>query len=727
MKKKFVEKIDKWLSHRTSLFLIVVAVLVQSIFFFFITLNNVYMETYDLQRFTTANTTIRSPITIENEAETERKIREAVEQVGDRYSISEQVINERIGYSEEIFDAVLALIKETEKETDEENEETNENEETIEEIEEDSRDELSTDEKVERLRQVLSEEIVLEVDSEVIRTLVTQSPDEVKKAKELFIEAVTEVMEDGVRTNNLQTARASVQDEIKYSTLDPLLKDALMDLSRFIVTENSFFDLEATNEARKTAASNVDPVMINAGEIIVSEGQIITNEIYEQLRLVGLLDGQRNFFPVIGLILLLLILGGISIVEINRLAKYKPLDKRLLAAILTVSFIVVSLMKVLSIYSTENTQLFYIVPVSMGVLLLKIFISERLAITMAGMYAILGTVIFNGMIPGALNIEAGIYFFFSQLAGILFFPKMKERTAILKASAGIAAVNVLTVILFLFLSFEKYTWFDFFLYTTFGVVSAFLAAVLTIGLLPLFETGLGILSDMKLLQLASPNQPLLKKLLVESPGTYHHSVMVANISETACEAIGANGLLARVGAYYHDIGKTVRPHFFIENQLSEHNPHDSMDPRESAKIIISHPYDGAEMLKRNKMPKEIVDIAKSHHGTSLLKFFYHKEKERNPDALEADFRYPGPKPNTKEEAIISICDSVEAAVRSLKNPTEEKIEEIVASIVKDRISDGQLDESSLTLSELKIIERTICDSLKGFFHSRIQYPTKEAN
>lgn len=717
-KKNFFQKVEKWLGNRTSLFLIVVAVFIQSIFFFFISLNNVYTETYDLQRFATANTTIRSPVTIENEVETERKTREAVQQIGDRYSISEQVNNERIGYSEELFDAVLSLNDESDK-TKDKDKQVKEGE------SEEEATELSTEEKIDRLRQVLSEEIVLEASADSFRTLINQPREEIEKAKKLFIASVKEVMEEGVRTENLQSARGIVEDEIKYSELDPVLKDALIEFANFIVTENSFFDLEATNEARKIAASNVDPEMIKAGEIIVSEGQVITNEIYEQLQLVGLLDGERNFFPVIGLVLLLIILGSISFVEINKLAKRETMNKRVLAALLTISFIVVTLMKVVSLFSTDNNQLFYIMPIAMGALLLKLFISERLAIIMAGIYAIIGTVIFNGLIPGALNIEAGIYFFFSQLAGIIFFPQVKDRLAILKAGLGIILVNILTVLLFLFLSFEKYTLIDFFLNSAYGLVSAFLAAVLTIGLLPFFETGLGILSDTRLLQLSSPNQPLLKKLLVEAPGTYHHSVMVANISETACEAIGANGLLARVGAYYHDIGKTVRPQFFIENQLSNQNPHDRMDPKESAKIIISHPYDGVEMLKENKLPKEIIEIAKSHHGTSLLKFFYYKEKEKNPDVQEEEFRYPGPKPQLKEAAVVSICDSVEAAVRSLSEPTEEKIEEIVAAIMSDKIADGQLDESPLTLTELKVIQRTICDSLKGFFHSRIQYPNRE--
>jgi cyclic-di-AMP phosphodiesterase PgpH len=339
----------------------------------------------------------------------------------------------------------------------------------------------------------------------------------------------------------------------------------------------------------------------------------------------------------------------------------------------------------------------------------------------------LGSVIFNNQIAGALNVEAGTYFLLSQLAGIIFLMNTKDRLAILKGGIGIAIVNILTVLLFLFLSFEKYSWSDLITHASFGLVSAFLATILTIGLLPVFETVLGILTDIKLLQLTNPNQPLMKKLLTEAPGTYHHSVMVANISETACESVGANGLLARVGAYYHDIGKTVQPHYFIENQVSMRNPHDFLEPKESAEIIINHAYNGAEMLKEHKLPEEIIDIAKQHHATSLVKFFFFKEKETNENVNESDFRYPGPNPKTKEAAIICICDSVEAAVRSLKEPTEEKIEEIVASIIKDKVSDGQLDESPLTLKELKIIQDAICKSLKGIFHSRIQYPMKEAN
>lgn len=198
--------------------------------------------------------------------------------------------------------------------------------------------------------------------------------------------------------------------------------------------------------------------------------------------------------------------------------------------------------------------------------------------------------------------------------------------------------------------------------------------------------------------------------------------MVANLAEGACEAIGANGLLARVASYYHDIGKTKRPSFFIENQMNMSNPHDRLTPEQSRDIIITHTTEGAEILKAHRMPKEIVDVAVQHHGTSFLKFFYHKAKEMGKDVSENDFRYPGPKPQTKEIAVISIADSVEAAVRSMANPTMEKIEQLVKNIIKDKLNDGQLSDCDLTFKELTIIEKTLLETLHGIFHNRIEYP-----
>lgn len=701
---KSIKPILNKLNLHSKIITIFLPTLLLGIFFFLITINNVYTETYDIERFNRAKETIRAPITIENDVETERKTRETVQSVADRYDISMEVTQERVQYIEELFDAVAQLDKEPNK----------------------KEDPKTNEEKLQHLEQVLSVEITDSIGQHILRQLIQINAKERQEAKKLFTQSLQAILENGVRTENIESSTEQLKQSIKYTNLNTNVKDVLLDLSEFAVVENSFFDVEKTMEARKEAASNVEPVIIRAGEIIVREEQIITNEIYEELKLVGLLDKERNIYPVIALGLLILLIIGVIAYEMHILYKKGRLDKGTIASILFISVIVVLLMKVVSIFTTPVNQLFYAVPIATGALLLKQLIHERLSIVLAVLYSILGSLVFNGEIPGALNMEAGIYFLFSQLAGIVFLFNVKDRLAIVKSGIGIVIINNITVLLFLFLSFENYSFQDVLVHCGLATASAMLSAVLTIGLLPFFETGLGILSDMRLISLASPNQPLLRKILTEAPGTYHHSVMVANLSETACEAIGANGLLARVGAYYHDLGKTVEPHYFIENQISIKNPHDFISPKQSADIIISHPQKGAEMLKKHKMPKEIIDIALQHHGTSLLKYFYYKEKENNPDTKEEDFRYPGPKPQTKEAAIVCICDSAEAAVRSLKEPTEDKIEEIVSSIVDDRLIDGQLDETSLTLQELKIVHSTICKTLKGIFHTRIQYPMKEA-
>jgi hypothetical protein len=259
--------------------------------------------------------------------------------------------------------------------------------------------------------------------------------------------------------------------------------------------------------------------------------------------------------------------------------------------------------------------------------------------------------------------------------------------------------------------------------------SGLLTAVLVIGLMPFFEVSYSILSALKLVELSNPNHPLLRKLLTETPGTYHHSVMVGNLSEAAAESIGANGLLCRVGSFYHDIGKTRRPSYFIENQTNIENPHDFIDPKLSKSIIIAHARDGVEMLKDHNIPKPIWEIAEQHHGTTLLKYFFHKarkqheEEGKDPEEIvESDFRYPGPKAQTKETAIVGIADSVEAAVRSLRNPTVEQIDSMVQKIIKDRLDDQQFNECDLTLKELDKIGTSIKETLLGIFHSRIEYP-----
>ncbi|WHE07918.1 HDIG domain-containing protein [Thermoanaerobacterium thermosaccharolyticum] len=215
--------------------------------------------------------------------------------------------------------------------------------------------------------------------------------------------------------------------------------------------------------------------------------------------------------------------------------------------------------------------------------------------------------------------------------------------------------------------------------------------------------------------------------MMDAPGTYHHSIIVANLAEAGSDAIGANSLLTRVGAYYHDIGKVKRPYFFKENQFTDENLHDKISPDLSTLVITSHVKDGVELAKKYKLPEDIINLIREHHGTSLVKYFYSKALKADDLCEEDSFRYPGPKPQTKESAILMLADSIEASVRSLREPTDDEIETMVNKIIDDRLKDGQLDESNLTLKDIKVLSKSFLNSLNGIYHHRIEYPEIENN
>lgn len=708
----FKTESSKWIT-------VILPALLLGVFFYLISFSHMYSKTYDIERFNRADETIRSPITIEDEVETDRIMRETVQSVSDRYAIVDDITEEQITYLEEIFDAVDKIYEENEIKKEEKAESDKDKDEDL--------SPLSNEEMVYELKEVLSSEITDNIDDVFFMQLFEMDEKERNKGKELYIKTVKKILKEGVRAENIESAKDELKNTLKFSSLGEEEKDAFGKLISFSIVENSIYDVEKTMEARRTAASKVEPVVIQSGDIIVREGQIITNELYEDLKLVGLLNKERSVFPAIGLAILMLFITSTIAYELYRLYKRNQLDRGKVLSILFISVITATFMKVISYFYDPLNPLYLLAPIATGVLLIKMLIFERLSIVMAVVYAILGSILFNGQIPSSLNMEAFIYFLFFQFAGIFLLTNVRDRVIIVKVAFGMALINIMMIFMFIFFSFEKFALKSLLIHSSYGVGAAILAAILTIGLLPFFETGLGILSDNKLLALANPNQKLIKKILTEAPGTYHHSVMVANLSESACEAIGANGLLARVGSYYHDIGKTVNPQYFIENQVAIKNPHDFISAKESAKIIISHVTDGVRMLKEHNLPKEIIDICEQHHGTSLVEYFYRTEVNNKPDTTvdKADFRYPGPKPLTKEAGIISICDSVEAAVRSLKEPSTEKIEEIIDAIINSKLTDGQLDYTPLTLEELHLIRNTVVEALKGIFHSRIEYPDEE--
>lgn len=665
--------------------------------------SNVKPNTFDVKLFNIADQTIYAPITVVDEEMTKKKQEEAVASVEDQYVLNKEYADNSISMVESIFDSIIEISQSNLEDT----------EETI-----------SEEEKLNQLQEALASEGYEKIPKDALTILMQANTSELNLAKGSVVTAVNTIMSEPITVEKVTEARAKVREELQYVNLSNNLIEAAAKIGEIAIIPNYTFDVEATEEKRRQAMEEVQDVQIKQGQIIVEEGQLIDREVYRKLELLGLLDNKYTFQPFIGLTLLILLMVALIAYYIEKEKSFYISKQQTLLLYTIIFSITLLIMKMISLFQKmDYNHIGFIVPVSMGVMLIKLLINGRIAFISSLIFAICGSLIFNDDIASSFHFIIGLYYLCSCIAAVLFLGGHNVRSKILQAGIFVSFVNIIVITAVIFIQNGNTTNLEIGSYFVMAAVSGVVSSVLTIGFMPFFESGFGILSTMKMIELSNPNHPLLRKILTDAPGTYHHSVMVANLAESACEAIGANGFLARVGSYYHDIGKTRRPHYFIENQMNMENPHNKLSAQLSKNIIISHTTEGAEMLRKHKMPKEFIDIAEQHHGTSLLKYFYHKATENSEqEVLEEEFRYPGPKPQTREVAVIMIADSVEAAVRSLKNPTPDKIEKLVNSIIKDKIQDGQFDECDITFKELDIVAKSLCETLKGIFHSRIEYP-----
>jgi putative nucleotidyltransferase with HDIG domain len=335
---------------------------------------------------------------------------------------------------------------------------------------------------------------------------------------------------------------------------------------------------------------------------------------------------------------------------------------------------------------------------------------------------------FLGCIAAGGMVELFIYFFVNSIVAAHGVRDCSERTVLIKTGLKVGVLNIFLSITVQMIHGSPPA-IEYVVLAFLGFLGGLLSGVIATGILPLAEMSFGYTTDIKLLELANLDQPLLRELMVQSPGTYHHSVIISNMVEATAKAIQANPLLAKVSAYYHDIGKMKKPLYFIENQMEGENRHEKLAPSMSSLILISHVKDGVELARDHKLGSEISDIIQQHHGTTLISYFYHKAKERLQsksgrvvDVKEEDFRYPGPKPQTKEAGLVMLADMVEAASRSLGDPTPSRIQGMVQKIINKVFSDGQLDECELTLKDLHEIAKGFNITLSGIFHHRIEYP-----
>lgn len=634
---------------------------------------------------------IRSPITIEDRVATERLRQEATNAVGSQFSLRREFADQQIAKVEQLF----AAFENTDDET----------------------------ELADIKSRLNSTDANGFLGDDELNALLQASENTRRTVEDVTVTALQEVMGNRIETSSdsIADARDRAGTLIDQSPLSLEFRTIAKSLSDQLIVPNYVFDSEATRQKEQEAVDAVDPVIIQEGQLLVNQGEVVTREIYRKLELSGAIDPNRSFAPLFGSYLLSgLLTAGFLFMLIRSKINELLLRPKILITVYGLLLFQLGLFFGVGYIGIEFTTYTYVLaPTAFVVLLLRILVDERVALASALITMIAGGIVVSyGQNTSFMTL---VYFATgSFLAVFLVEPKIQRKRLFLSGIL-LGIINIIMVLALLFLRNTQVTWEMAAYLSGFAVVGALLSIVLTFGFLPFLEPWFGVLSSGRLVELMSPTHPLLRKLLMEAPGTYHHSMMVANLAESACEAIGADGLLARVASYYHDLGKTERPLHFIENQQNGVNPHDRLTPEESADIIMAHPYDGADLLRRYKLPQEIIDIAEQHHGTSLLKFFYVKAKETR-DVSESRFRYPGPKPQTREAAVVMIVDSIEAAVRSQKQPTPDRIRQLVNGIIRDKLQDGQFEDCDLTTKEVWRVGESACETLTGLFHERIEYP-----
>ncbi len=361
---------------------------------------------------------------------------------------------------------------------------------------------------------------------------------------------------------------------------------------------------------------------------------------------------------------------------------------------------------------------YFAIPFALGAMMIAILINRNVALIISALTSFLIGFIFDEKIIFPL------FSFLGSIAASYQIVRIRRRSVFMKIGVFLGFINMLAIVCLNLITGSLLN--DLWLRLIMGFVGGIFTGILVAGLTPLFESAFGFITDIKLLELANLNQPLFQKMIIEAPGTYHHSIIVSSLAEAAAEAIGANSLLVKVSAYYHDIGKLKKPLYFIENQHTSDNRHDRLSPKMSGLIIISHVKDGCELAARAKLGRQIINIIWQHHGTSVVSFFYDKAKKDKDESIrslsENDFRYPGPKPQTKEAGLIMLGDVIEASSRTLSNPTPARIKSLVRERIEGIYMDGQLDECELTLSNLNTIAETFTKILTGIFHHRVDYP-----
>ncbi len=552
-----------------------------------------------------------------------------------------------------------------------------------------------------------------------ISTLLRTSTERFEDMVTLVTTAVENSLNTTIREGQVSQSIQTILQIVGYKLDVSLTQNIVPTVLRACLKPNMIIEQETTEIARKAARDAVEPVVYLQGQNIIRQGEKVTRSQLEMLRSLGLLKDNIYDFSIYGGALILVVLSMISFgLSLRLLNKQIFTDVRKIVLTMIVTVVGLGFSVLSHLYFSA-----YMVPSVFVPLLITVLLGAETGYASMIPYAILISGIAAGNSSTYLY-EMVLLMLMSLTGSIVCIRVMKghpQRVRILLAAALSALVNALVIYSVAWMtssdSFSPHA------NVLWGMGGGIFSGILAIALQPVFESMFHLATPTRLQELCNPNQPLLRRLLLEAPGTYHHSIIVANLSEAAAIRIGANPYLARAAATYHDIGKLKRPMYFKENQIGE-NPHDGIDPYVSAAILTSHTRDGYQLGLKEKMPKEILNIILQHHGDTPVMFFYHKALQlSNGTPVDInEFRYEGPRPNTKESAIVMLADTIEAAVRSMKDPTPKSINQFIERLVRGKLEDGQLSDSPITLRDIDDICDAFSTVLMGVFHERIEYP-----
>lgn len=569
------------------------------------------------------------------------------------------------------------------------------------------------------LRDAIAEEFGFALTRDQAAALISASSRDLDGYRSVARDVIGKTMrETRITQDNLKEVLDRTRAMIKDAGVNAPIASALSAIIEPLVEPNLVFDIAKAERYAEERAQEVEPERIVKGQIILRRKDVATARDIAILKELGLLDTRFNWPGVLGVTLLSLGLVsgiGIYISRFNRKV-FESTTLMGLVGLLVAVYAIIA--EAASRIPSEVAG--YLIPLAFVTMITALLVDFGVAMAVNMVLALLTGVLTDG------NFKLVLVLFSGGVAGLLAVARLNDRTNVSRAGLTVGAAQALTIAaLGLGFGDPEVTnkWY-------LGIINGIASTVLTIGSLPFLESLFQIASSLRFLELANPNQPLLKRLLLEAPGTYHHSILVGNLAEAAAEVVGADPLVVRVAALYHDIGKVTYPDHFTENQIMQDNPHDKYNPALSTLIITRHVKDGVELANSARLPEAIVDIIRQHHGTTMVAYFYAKAIEAAGDPGKVnpeDFRYPGPKPQTKEAALVMLADSVEASARALSNPTQGRIEGHIRKIIKERLDDGQLDECDLTLRDLGEIAKAFSKVLNGMSHKRIEYPENIVN